>query len=360
MHLVGEVRAVRPDLPGVRYTELAPAGRSVARPPPFLLGPGNGGLLWDIFGEIETPSVGCYTFADVTVAPTGIPIRDGIAFYGESFMQPECHVEHLAARLNREDLPVRAVPGPLAVLCGPGHETWGHWLTDFMPALWVLRQAGQDLSTLRYLVPWDMRDFAPRLLFLAGIEPAQCVTYNYWQEILRTDLLLLPTFLRAGNRFAPCFADATSWWTGVVRTASGAATADGPRLFVSRAQAPRERVLQNRDVIESMARDAGYRVVRPEALSIAAQIGLYAGARVIVGEYGSGLHGSVFSPAGTIVCGLRGTAPHPGFVQSGIATALRQEAAYVFGTTEGEVTQRFSVEPRLFRRALELLEVVLF
>jgi hypothetical protein len=45
-------------------------------------------------------------------------------------------------------------------------------------------------------------------------------------------------------------------------------------------------------------------------------------------------------------------------MQSGIATALEQEAAYVFGDTSGQdVAQRFAIEPRYFAKALELIEM---
>jgi capsular polysaccharide biosynthesis protein len=361
---VGEIRFIgAPPRAGTRaaasYRSVADAACVPVRPPPFVLGPAPAALLWDMFADIGAPAAGLYEIEDVTVAPTGIPIRDGVAFYGEQFMQPECHVEHLAARLNREDLPIRHVPGPLAVMCGPAHETWGHWLTDLLPCLWLLRAAGHDLSALRFLVPWDLRAFAAALLVLCGIRAEQCVVYQYWQEIIRTDRLLLPTFMRAGNRFATCFADATAWWVARARTAAGI-TAGGPgRLMLSRGNAPKQRVMENRAAIEAAAIDAGYTVVRPEEKTIPDQIALFAGARIIVGEYGSALHNSVFAPPGTLVCGLRGTSRHPSLVQTGIATALGQDAAYVLGDTGGQdIVQRFSIEPRLFTRALRMLDAL--
>jgi len=361
---IGEIRFI--GAPPRSGTAQAAAYRAVAgaacvpmRPPPFVLGPAPAALLWDMFADIEAPAAGVYDIEDVTVAPTGIPIRNGIAFYGEQFMQPECHVAHLAARLNREDLPIRHVPGPLAVMCGPAHETWGHWLTDLMPCLWLLRAAGYDLATLRFLVPWDLRDFGAALLALCGIRAEQCVVYQYWQEIIRTDLLVLPTFMRAGNRFATCFAEATAWWTARARAAAGVTAAGPSRLLLSRGNAPKQRTLENRATIEAAAADAGYMVVRPEEKTIAEQIALFAGARIIVGEYGSALHNSVFAPPGTLVCGLRGTSRHPSLVQTGIATALGQDAAYVLGDTEGQdIVQRFSIEPRAFARALRILDAL--
>jgi capsular polysaccharide biosynthesis protein len=97
-------------------------------------------------------------------------------------------------------------------------------------------------------------------------------------------------------------------------------------------------------------------VVQPETLTVAKQIKLFSGVRMLAGEYGSGLHNSVFAGPGAAVCGLRGTSRHPSFLQSGIATALEQAAGYVFATTEGQdVDQRFEVDIGLFCRALEIM-----
>ena len=340
--------------PVLAFTEVAPAGRSRMRPPSFLLGPANAIVLAEIFGQIDTPCVGCYAIADAFVAPTGIAIKDGVAFHAEAFLQPRHHVVTVCDRLNAENPPVRHVGGKLAVIYGPANETWGHWLTDFLPRLWVLQQAGHDLESLRFLVPPDLRPFARTLLLLCGLREEQLVRYNYFAELVRADLLLMPTGLRAGNRLAPCFADATAYWTARVRTDCEAGR---HRLYLSRAGAPQQRQMVNRDAMEEIARNAGFEIVRPESLTVAEQIKLFSGARILAGEYGSALHNSVFAGAGAAVCGLRGTSRHPSFLQSGIATSLQQDAGYVFAATDGQdVDQRFKVDPALFRHALEIME----
>jgi len=256
-------------------------------------------------------------------------------------------------RLNAENPPVRHVGGKLAVIYGPAHETWGHWLTDFLPRLWVLHQAGHALDTLRFLVPPDLRPFARTLLQLCGLREDQLVAYDYFAEIVRADLLLMPTGLRAGNRLASCFAEATAFWTA--RARQDVAT-EQPRLYLSRAGAPQQRQVLNRDAVESVARNAGFEIVQPETLPVAAQIKMFSGARMLAGEYGSGLHNTVFAGPGAAVCGLRGTSRHPSFLQSGIATALHQDAGYVFAATDGQdVDQRFKISPELFRHALEIM-----
>lgn len=92
--------------------------------------------------------------------------------------------------------------------------------------------------------------------------------------------------------------------------------------------------------------------------SLAEQVALFAAARQIVGEYGSGLHGSMFSPPGTFVCAFRAAALHPGFLQSGLCQALDQKIGYVLGDAEDHaIQQEFAVEPEDVRWALRMLSM---
>jgi capsular polysaccharide biosynthesis protein len=344
--------------PAVVFTEVAPPARSAPRPPRFLLGPATPQNLWDIFGQTETPAVGCYLLRGATVAPTGIAVCEGVAFHGEAFLHPRHHVVAISDRLNAETPPVRDVPGPLAVVYGPAHETWGHWLTDFLPRLWVLLEAGYNLADMRFLLPADLRPFAWELLRLCGVERAQCVIYDHWRELIRTDLLLMPTGLRVLNRLAPCFAAATAYWTRRARERAGAVPEAGPGLYLSRDASPQGRKLQNRAAVAAVVEAAGLVPVHPEHLAVAEQVALFSSAALIVGEYGSGLHNSVFAPPGAAVVALRGTSRHPDFVQTGIATALQQRLGYVFGITDGaEAEQSFSIDPVLLRQALRLMSL---
>ncbi len=344
-------------LPRLAFTELAPAHRSLAPAPLCVFGPATPLLQQELFGQTHLGAVGCYTIEDATLAPTGIAMKDGVAFSSAAFLHPPHHVATVAGRMLAADLPVRHVRGPLAVLYGPGHETYGHWLVDFLPRLWVLAQAGHDILTLRYAIPPDLKPFAARLLARAGIRESQLVPYRYWRETMRTDLLLMPTGLRTHNRMSPLLAQATAFWTTGLRRAAAGLAGIGRRIFVSRARAPSPRTLTNRAAIEAIAVARGFSVFHPETMDLAAQVAAFAGARIIAGEYGSALHGSVYAGAGAVTIGLRGNLPHPSFVQSGVAGALGQRAAYVLGLTEGGVEQSFSVAAEEFERAVDVAEL---
>jgi capsular polysaccharide biosynthesis protein len=339
--------------PLIDFVQLAPASRSIPPAPLFLLGPANAVVTAELFAQIETGQVGCYRLHGATIAPTGIAIKDGVAFSSTAFIHPPHHVATVTGRLRRENLPVRRIADPVAVIYGPGHETYGHWLVDFLPRLWVLAASGHDLSALHFIVPPDITPVGRDMLALAGIDPAQLITYRYWREVLQADTLLMPTGLRTHNRMSPLFAEATRFW--LARLPASPPRAPVAKLFVSRAGAGGARILVNRDRIEAMAQDAGFTLVHPETLTLRDQVSLLSGAEIICGEYGSALHGAVYAGAGTITCGLRGNLRHPSFIQSGLAAALHQQVGYVLGATEGEFAQRFTIDPENFRLALELL-----
>jgi capsular polysaccharide biosynthesis protein len=343
--------------PRIGFHCLAPAARSVPPAPLFVLGPANAVVQRELFGQMETGAVGCYAIDDAVVAPTGIAMAGGVAFASASFIHPAHHVATVVARLRREDLPVRRVRDPVAVIYGPGHETYGHWLLDFLPRLWVLAACGHDLASLRFVIPPDLAPFARALLGLVGLVESQLVIYRYWREVLRADRLLMPTGLRLHNRMSPLFRQATDFWTARLggRCAGGGDPA--AKIFLSRSGAPGQRVLTNRALIETIARDHGYGIVFPESLALPAQAALFAGARTIVGEYGSALHGSVFAASGSVTCALRGNLRHPSFMQSGVASALGQSVGYVLGATEGDIAQRFAIDPGDFRLGLEFLDL---
>jgi capsular polysaccharide biosynthesis protein len=127
------------------------------------------------------------------------------------------------------------------------------------------------------------------------------------------------------------------------------------QIFVSRAHAHAgNRVLVNRAEIEAMAVAQGFSFVYPEEITLLQQFSVFAGARRIVGEYGSALHTAMFSQPGTLICALRGDGIHPGFAQSGIATALGHDIGYVIGTNVAE-SWDFRIEPSHFAAAMRCI-----
>jgi capsular polysaccharide biosynthesis protein len=167
--------------------------------------------------------------------------------------------------------------------------------------------------------------------------------------------LLLPTILHNGVRASALLNNAAKCLLSLVNDSVGPPPPNSQRrqIFLSRAHASQSRPLLNRQRIEEIAGAAGLEILHPERLSLPEQVRLFGEANLLVGEYGSALHGSLFSAPGTTVCNLRGSLDHPGFIQSGFGQALRQPTGYVFGETDSQAGDgRFTIAESAFSECL--------
>ena len=328
-------------------------------PPPFrfALGPVPKGVLEMYFTSQGLSSAGVYVARDMSLTAEFLLMRGNTVFRCPEMNIHPAHIDEAMSRRGPIDSSNsrRALPGQYAFLAGPGHRIYGHWLVDHLPRLAVLHEAGFDIFKLRYLLPSDTPAFAFGWLGLLGIKSNQLVLYDPHSEILMPEEVLLPTILHNGSRVSSIFASvARLFKRWIERNNISLKGGGGPRhLFVSRRYASQSRRLVNRERIEELAQKGGFAIVHPEQLPILDQARLFAGAEVIVGEYGSALHGSIFSEPGTVVCGLRGSLRHPGFIQSGLGHALEQPTGYVFGETDAtDPAESFILEPESFEVCL--------
>ncbi len=346
---------------GVAYQSFAEPGRSAPAPPAFLFGALPAFLAPDLFAEFGVGGAGCYRISGACVSSDGVILQAGEALWSLALNHPDYLVRAItgADQQNRAALPIRHVPGQAALIHGPGYMVFGHWLVDFLPRLHLLQLAGFSIETLPFILPSDTPGFARTLLHRIGIPPHNIIEHDHRCELIAPDELVVPTILRLKSRLSPLFAPATKTWTDRFAAGNCGMRADPVgRLFLSRHGASDQRRLKNRAEIETIATASGYQVVCPETLSLDEQMSLFGSASHIAGEYGSGLHGAIFARPGAILCALRGTSHHPGFVQSGLAQVLLHRLGYVFGATPEHATdQHFEIDPRDFTRALEAMEL---
>lgn len=77
------------------------------------------------------------------------------------------------------------------------------------------------------------------------------------------------------------------------------------RIFLSRSKVKEQsgRSIENAAEVEKMMAGLGYSILHPEKLSFAAQVQVFDRARIVVGEYSSAMHNTVFCRRGaTVVC----------------------------------------------------------
>ena len=332
--------ALRDARPGIGYEPASPVQRHLRPSPRLLLGPVPRSFGEWHYGDREAPAVGLYRIDTVALRADRVLIQDGRTLCIEQNGIHPGSIEQ--ARTERSAERITTIDDEVVLLCGPAYQMYGHWLIDFLPRLHVLTHLGLRLDRLTYLLPHNIMPFSRRWLSLLGIADAQVRTYDTVTETCLIGRALVPTAFRGNGRASPLLAAAAAAFrTAIIGAMPLPRTR---RLFVSRRQwGNASRSMVNAELVERRLRGAGFEVVFPEELAIAEQIRLFAQARIVVGEYGSGLHNSIFCGGGSLVIGFRGTEGHPGFLQSGLCEALGQDVGYVFcETAMTEGGQRFS------------------
>ncbi len=335
------------------FHELSPATHSLPAPPRFLFGDCPAALASFFYGRSRLPPSGVF-------AATGMEVSEGLLLRAEDTLVEApalnwqvAHVEQAVARygLPGPQARPRRIEGGCALIVTPGYPIYGHWLVDMLPRLGLLEAAGHDLDSLTYIVADDTPRFGLELLRLAGIGPERLVRLEPGRPV-RPDTLLMPTFPHNGRQFMPLMAHATAVLRRRVEARFGPLEIGGyPTSILISRHGVGGRRMENREQYEAMAEAHGFAIVAPETMPMLEQFRLFAGAREILGEYGSALHSSLFSPAGTVVCALRGTQEHPAFIQSGIGDALDQPTGYVLGADREKFG--FAVRPDDLRDCLD-------
>ena len=331
---------LRDNRAGLTYEAAAPVQRHLRPSPQLLLGPVPRRFGEWHYGDREAPAVGLYRLQNVTLQADRVLTQTGqVICIEQNGLHPQTIEQADTRRCSERTL---RLDDEVVLLCGPAYQMYGHWLIDFLPRLHVLTHLGLPLDQLTYLLPHNIMPFARTWLRLLGIGDAQIRSYDTVTETCEIASALIPTAFRGNGRANTLLATAAGAFKMAIMGEAAPAAAVR-RLFVSRRQwSNASRTLLNVEAVERQMEAAGFEVVFPEELSIDQQVRLFAEAGMLVGEYGSGLHNSIFCPAGAVVIAFRGTEGHPGFLQSGLCEALGQDIGYVFCETQaGGGPQRF-------------------
>jgi capsular polysaccharide biosynthesis protein len=261
---------------------------------------------------------------------------------------------HIA--MSRGQIWPRLVPGQSVLLATTGYPIYGHWLADFLPKLFVLKAAGLDIDKLRFLIPPSRSGTA--LLQLLGIGAEQLLPYHPGQEMLLAEELLVPTLLRSWTGATPLLRPALEFLNDRIdRTNPDLGAGPERRIFVSRSKSQRHgRTLLNTAEIEAIATSRGFTLIYPEQQAMHEQISMFRGAREILGQYGSALHASLFSPTAVTMGCLQGNgAASAGTLQSGIGEARGQKTGYILGEQQPMPAPftGFHIDPHDFKACLK-------
>ncbi len=211
------------------------------------------------------------------------------------------------------------VPGPVCVI-SHFNPIYGHWLLELFPKLFGVAFLAARGVVAPIVLPSVMPDFM-RVAIGLILPNHPIVEYDYIKQTVHADRVILPGMMHRDYVFNACFTAARDGFVTQVGGRPGRLA-----IFVSRSGlSGKFREAVNLQDLDDAAVRLGLTVVRPEQLSWVEQIRLFASARVVVGEFGSGMHNTIFSPAGTQVVCLN----IMNNVQSRIAQSFRQEIGYI-------------------------------
>lgn len=246
------------------------------------------------------------------------------------------------------------VPGITTVVTHWNSGVYGHWLLEGMPKLLLLRQVADQLPSLRIALPRSLGQWVAA--WIGQILPEASVEiYDDRTTYLHCERLLIPTLLTDTDHhvFHPELARLLASFERPIVPGERR-----KRLYVSRVAPSLFRRLSNQMQIEQIAVSEGLELVKPETLSIAEQIDLFSRAELVVGEFGSAMHNTLFSPRDTNVLCLNWI----NGLQSRIAQLKGQRVGYLLpsdGTpvkyVEGAALKTYHIDPDRFQECLRKL-----
>jgi capsular polysaccharide biosynthesis protein len=325
------------------FTEVLPRSQATPAPPRFIFGAMPAAVANEYFSQQFLRPIGLFTARDITIGEGPCLYFDNdILTAPELNLRPE-EIKQGPA-LHEPPAPGARIDGPHALIVGKGYHIYGHWIAEILPKLGVLQAGGLDLESMRLLLPHDTPGFALEMLRLLGFDESRFVRFGGAFGGVTVGELIATSFLHNSVRYAACLEQSVKVLRDRVERNFGPLTQGGYPARLCIARRGGNRPCSNRAMFERDCADAGFHIVAPESLPLLEQWRMFAGAREIIGEYGSALHGAIFSPPGTIVCGLRGSSMHPGFIQSGMGEQLLQPTGYVFGVNETDSTGPFRID----------------
>ena len=299
-------------------------------------------------------ALGCYLIDDVLVARRGemfagdIPIfqRDVVVPYIEDYLLPlsEARPQH-ATELSIDEATL--------VAFDRGYATYGHFLLDLLPRFYIFeRTFGLRSAECWILLPSDLPEWGRDIL--NELFPTLSSRFKFvdlWSTLVKLRRAVIPTQCHDYYRFHP-FAKVI--FDEIYRK-SGATTAhlaSNGRVFISRRRLlSSSRETAEIDEIEEYARSRGMIVLSPERYSWPEQLAHFKAARVIIGEYGSALHNSVFAEDGVFTVSLGRLQ----FLQSWLGALNKQRIGYLLplSTEEHDGKKRYQFGIDRARKAID-------
>ena len=207
-----------------------------------------------------------------------------------------------------------AVPNDVLRLSGRtffgGHlrNAFGHFLLEVFPRFWPdIPYAAFDhvlFYSTRVGVPSPVEPYAADLLNALGVDPKSSV-HMPDRPVLCEDLTITTAPFVLKRAVHPAFLDPFERAHRSYAREADAGPITPRRLYLSRSRLPdRKRGAANEEDVEALMARAGFEVVHPQEMSIAAQALAVGSAAAIAGCDGSALHLAAFARPGTVLLSI--------------------------------------------------------
>lgn len=196
--------------PAWQIGQISPAQSRPYQAPDFLYGQEPDSLRPML--SMDLLRVACHRVRDVRIGAESTILKDNVAVFGvEIGLSREWTSSRIADRPVEKWFQPTQHCESAVLLTAPGHYIFGHWLTDFLPRLYVLHLVGLPIQSLTYLVPRDTPAFAVEVLMLLGVSPSNLVGYDRDNDVVSVSELLIPTDLRSHSRLHQLFGPAVKF-----------------------------------------------------------------------------------------------------------------------------------------------------
>ncbi|MCP5362238.1 MAG: DUF563 domain-containing protein [Hyphomicrobiales bacterium] len=280
------------------------------------------------FQKQKTPDIFVYTIPNARVfGPNLIGNADWDVYFSNQ-LYPEwmrAYITDGHAKIGKTSDPStlksHTISAPCMAVLNFQYHAYGHFLLEMLPKLLTFRLLADYGFEPRVVIPQDTPQYI-RKMMCAVVPSITFVEYDVATEYLIIEKLFLPAWM----------ATAYLHHSYVISTLRDFAIKqvlthrDGPKkLFIARPKKQLVRYMENHEEVEQLAKTLGFVVIRPDMIEWKKQISLFYQAEIIVGEYGSAMHNTIFSRPGTKVI----TINWMNALQSAIAHSCGHKLGYI-------------------------------
>lgn len=200
--------------------------------------------------------------------------------------------------------PLKELSGKSMVLACTGGETYFHWMTNVLPRLQLVKEAGYDPESFDHiLINQTAKPFQRETLNRLGIPLERCRTFGERPQGYRCETAILPSLPEYPGNISP---KTCQFLKSLYSSPPGYG---GKRLYIGRENRGKRTVLEQEEIIHLLT-TLGFEDYECSRLTVVEQARLFGSAEVIVIAHGAAATNLVFCRPGTKVIELFG----PGYV----------------------------------------------